>query len=123
MNTRAIKLFTVAALTGAGPAGAVSVAYAEPMPDWASYIDKDAQAVIVPRMLANGRPACGNIPKHRATKTAGSDDGDEMVVTCAPGEPDLARDLALFDQQQHVRPQARVTKPRSVARARRGQLD
>jgi hypothetical protein len=109
VKTRALTLFTVAALTGAGPAGATSVAHAEPMPDWASYIDKDAQAVLVPRMLANGRPACGNIPKHTPSKAARHTDDDEIVVACAPSEPDLARDLALFEQQ-NMQQQARPTQ-------------
>src|SRR5262245_50004834 len=97
MKQHAIKLFAVAALTGGS-----GVARADRLPTWASYIDDEARGVAVERQLANGCPACGNIPVHRATKTGGDDD---MSVR-EPEEPkqlDLERELTLFETQSGQR--------------------
>lgn len=87
VNRGAIKLFAVVALAGASTADArpnkpanhhaervAAMAAAKPTAtrgergmaatervDWASYIDQDAADVFVmPLVLGNGRPACGN---------------------------------------------------------------
>jgi len=110
---KAFKFFAAITLTG-------GVASADPAPSWASYVDANAVAVIAPRTLPSGRPACGNIPRKQATKKPSS--MSYSAVAC-DSDPDLSRDLAAFDQQQRSvvvkpAPLAPVLVPRMLANGR-----
>lgn len=122
-NRRAMKLFAVALLAGASPAAAdtatqatqaVGASRAPTRIDWRTELQSSASK-ITPRLLANGRAACGNTDGKSSGAGECGDAAYEQALT-VPERGLLAAKRA-YDQQASVR-LTPVIFPRQLANAR-----